>query len=85
MESWYRNALKGGELVLLSENGYTTDELAMWLLEHFIEHTNAGPDKPWKMLLFNNHGSHRTPQFVLKCIQNHIVPRPFLAYIIHVI
>ena len=85
MESWYRNALKGGEKVLLSENGYTTDKLAMEFLEHFIEHIKAGPDKPWKMLLFDNHGSYKTPQFHLCCIRNNICPRPFPAHLTHVI
>ena len=84
MESWYREGLKGGELVLLSENGFTTHEIAIQFLDHFIKHTNAGPDKPWKMLLFDNHGSHKTPQFILKCIRNHIVPRGFHAHLTHV-
>ena len=68
----------------MSKNGFITDKLAMEFLDHFIQYTGAGPDQPWKMLLFDNHGSHRTPQFVLKYVYNHIVPRSFQAHLTHV-
>ncbi len=84
MESWYRDKLKGRELVLLSENGFTTDRLAMRFLHHFIEHTKAGPDQPYKLLLMDNHGSHRTPEFILLAIRNHVIPVAFPAHLTHV-
>jgi hypothetical protein len=54
MESWYSEKLTGDELVLLSETGYTNNELAMIYLEHFICHTNAGPVEPMKVLLMDS-------------------------------
>ena len=55
MKSWYNEKLTGEELVLLSDSGYTNNELAMIYLEHFIKHTNADPDQPTKVLLMDNH------------------------------
>jgi DDE superfamily endonuclease len=83
MESWYRGNLKGDELVLLSNHGFTNDELAIKFLEHFIKHTKAGPNADWKLLLMDNYGSHCTPEFILLAIRNHIVLVSFLAHLTH--
>ena len=82
MESWYRDKLSGGELVLLSENGFTTDALAIRFLQHFIQ---RAPDQLYKMLLMDNHGSHRTPQFILLARWNNIIPYSFPAHLTHCI
>ena len=65
MESWYRDRKHQNELVLLSENGFTTDQLTFRFLEHFIAHTEAGPRAEPKLLLMDNHNSHITPDFIL--------------------
>jgi hypothetical protein len=65
MDSWYQDKLKGGKKVLLSETGFTSDELALEYLQYFIQHTSAIPRGPFILLLMDNHGSHRTPQFIL--------------------
>jgi hypothetical protein len=65
MESWYRDRLHQNELILLAEKGFTSDELGIRYLGHFIQHTSAGPDKPNKLLLMDNHRSHRTLEFIL--------------------
>jgi hypothetical protein len=36
MQSWYQDKLKGQELVLLSENGFTRDGLSLRYVDHFI-------------------------------------------------
>jgi hypothetical protein len=46
MESWIHNNLKGGEVISLSETGYTNKKIAIAWLRHFIKHTEARPDKP---------------------------------------
>jgi hypothetical protein len=83
MESWYRERLHQGERILLSESGFTTDELSLRFLEHFIQHTKAGPDQPPKLLLMDNHGSHRTPEFINLAVQHNIVPFSFPAHLTH--
>jgi hypothetical protein len=83
MESWYREKLPNKELILLSESGFTSDILSYRFLEHFIQHTSAGSDQPYKLLLMDNHGSHITPEFVLLATQNNIVPFSFPAHLTH--
>jgi hypothetical protein len=85
MESWYRNqTLTGGELVLLSSTGFTNDQLALEYLMHFIKHVGAGPDSPdWILLLCDNHGSHRTPQFILLAYRNKVIVLTFISHLTH--
>jgi uncharacterized surface protein with fasciclin (FAS1) repeats len=84
IESWYRDNLIGDELLLLSENGFTTDVLTFRYLEHFIEHTKASPSQPYKLLLMDNHGSHLTPYFILHALRHNVVPLSFLPHLTHV-
>ena len=44
----------------------------MGWLTHYIKHTNAGPSKPWKLLLLAGQESHKTPEFVLTSLTNHM-------------
>ncbi|RFU30219.1 hypothetical protein B7463_g6116, partial [Scytalidium lignicola] len=82
MNSWYEGGnLDGSELIHLSENGYTTDHIGLRFLHHFIQHTKASSDKPWKLLLMDNQSSHVTPEFTLLATQNHVVPFPFPAHL----
>jgi hypothetical protein len=62
MTSWYNDKLSDDDLVLLSESGYTNNELAMLYLEHFTKCTNAGSDQPQKVLLMDSHTSDTTPE-----------------------
>jgi hypothetical protein len=83
MDSWYREKLKAGERVLLSETGFTSDDLGLIYLEHFIQHTGATPGGPFILLLMDNHGSHRTPQFILLAYQHNIILFSFPAHMSH--
>jgi hypothetical protein len=83
MESWYRDRKHQNELVLLSENGFTTDQLTFRFLEHFIAHTEAGPRAEPKLLLMDNHNSHITPEFILLANRNNVIPFSFPAHLTH--
>jgi hypothetical protein len=83
MESWYRERLHNGETILLSESGFTNDEIAFRFLEHSIQYTGAGPDQPYELLLMDNHGSHLTHVFIDLVTQNNIVPFTFPAHLTH--
>jgi hypothetical protein len=83
MESWYREKLKAGERVLLSETGYTSDELALIYLQHFIQHTGVTPGGPFILLLMDNHSSHRTPEFILLADEYNIILFSFPAHMSH--
>jgi hypothetical protein len=84
MTSWYNDKLSGDELVLLSESGYTNNELAMLYLEHFIKCTNAGSDQPQKVLLMDSHTSHTTSEFIIRAKEMNIQPYPFPSHLTHV-
>jgi hypothetical protein len=51
MESWYRDKLKGDEVVLLSESGFTSDDLVWAYLQHLILCTGVTPRGPYILLL----------------------------------
>ena len=53
MESWYLEKLPMGTWVALLESRYTNKEITLHYLDHLIQHTNAGLDKPLKVLLMD--------------------------------
>jgi hypothetical protein len=83
MEPWYRDRLHQNELtiILLSESGFTTDELTFRFLQHFIAHTISGPSKQLKLLLIDNYSSHITPESILLTRPNNVIPFSFPAHL----
>ena len=71
--------------VLLSESGYTTDQLAMEWLDHFIFHTQSTPTFDHKVLLFDSHTSHRKPEFTILAAENNIITYAFPSHLTHVL
>ena len=66
-----------------SNSDFTSDKIALKYLKHLINHTNAGPDAEWQLLLIDNHGSHTTPEFSLLANENRIRPFPFIPHLTH--
>jgi hypothetical protein len=85
IESWYSEKLEKGVRVVLSESRYTNKEISLILLDHIILHTNAGMDKPPKVLLMDRHGSHMDPDFIIKATASNIHPYPFPGHLTHVL
>src|SRR5436305_14373594 len=85
MESWFHDNFNGDELLLLSETGYTNEEVTIEWLKHFIKHTSAGPKQPWKILLMDGHRTYESPEFVLLALANHIQPFEFPSHLTHVL
>jgi hypothetical protein len=85
MENWVHDNLKGAEVMMLSDTGYTNDKIAVQWLEHFIKHTDSGLDKPWKLLLLDGHTSHECPKFVLKAEENNIALFRFPSHLTHIL
>ena len=44
MANWYRDELPEDTRILSSNAGFTSDEIAMIFLQHYIDNSNAGPD-----------------------------------------
>lgn len=85
MESWYHESLTGAETILLSESGYTNDELAMEWLQHFIRHTGSSRDLDPKILLLDSHTSHTTSQFTILASENNILIYAFPSHLTHIL
>lgn len=85
MENWIQDNLSGAEVIAVSQTGYTNEGIALAWLDHFINHVDAGPDKHWRVLLLDGHITHRQPDFVIKCHENHIVPIEFPSHLTHVL
>lgn len=82
MDNSWPDGLAQGTRILLSENGFSPDKIALVFLQHYIEHSDCGPEAEWKLMLIDSHGSHCTPQFLALANENHI--RPFLIpHLIH--
>jgi hypothetical protein len=74
---WFSPEMDPDLHIETSEKGFTTDEIAVKWLHHFIKHSDAGPNAEEKLLLMDNHGSHKTGEFVQLANLNHILPYPF--------
>jgi hypothetical protein len=85
MESWYHENLDGGERILLSDSGYTNDDLALKWLQHFILHTGSSKDSNRKVLLLDSHASHRTPEFTILADENRIFIYAFPSHLTHIL
>jgi hypothetical protein len=85
MESWYNEGLYGTELILLSESGYTNDQLAMKWLQHFILHTESSKTSSFKVLLMDSHTSHCTPEFTILANDHNIHFYAFPSHLTHIL
>jgi hypothetical protein len=85
MDSWYHPSLVGTERVLLSESGYTNDQLAMEWLDHFIFHTQSTPTSDVKLLLLDSHSSHRTLEFTIYAVEHNIITYAFPSHLTHIL
>jgi hypothetical protein len=72
-------------VIALSTTGYTNEQIAIYWLKHFIKHVEAGPDKPWKMLLLDGHVTHENPDFVILALENHIKPFKYPSHLTHIL
>jgi hypothetical protein len=70
-------------LVGVSENGFTTDELAYHWIHHFNKHTAHRTRGAYRLLLLDNHGSHLTRQFLDYCSNNKIFLFTFPPHLTH--
>lgn len=83
MASWFPEGLPENTHIVPSEKGYTTDEITLEFLRHYIRNSDSGPDANWKLMLMDNHGSHCTPEFIALANENHIRPYPLIPHLTH--
>lgn len=69
-----------------SDNGWTTNNHAVsWLIKWFIPRTGAGKDKDPIVLLLDNHGSHKSDQFIQICLEHNVHPLFMPAHSLHLL
>ena len=83
MDSWYHINLKGTELILLSDLGYSNRQLAVQWLQNFIEHT--APHEDTKVILLDSHISHTSDDFVIMAREHNILIYAFPLHLTHVL
>ena len=71
--------------MVLSDSRYTNKEISLIYLDHIILHTNAGLDKPPKVLLIDQYSSHMDPEFTIKATAHNIHPYPFPRHLTHIL
>ena len=83
MMNWFPKGLPQGTRIIPSENGFTSDEIALEYLQHYIDNSDSGPNADWKVMLMDNHGSHCTPEFINLANDHHIRPYPLIPHLTH--
>ena len=85
MDSWYHTNLKGTELFLLSDSGFTNSQLALRWLQHFIQHTAQYDNGEPKVLLLDSHVSHTSDDFIITAKEHNIIIYTFPSHLTHVL
>ena len=86
-QQWYPEDMKPFRdwLFRSTENGWTSDEVAIrWLEKVFLPRT-ATKDQEKRLLIFDGHGSHETNDFMFRCYQNNVQLMYLPAHTSHVL
>jgi hypothetical protein len=83
MENWVILELIGKERIATTLTGYTNNEVALLYLNYLIYYIYTGPNKPWKILLFDSYESHKTDEFQLKAVLNNIYLYYYCSHLIY--
>jgi DDE superfamily endonuclease len=70
--TWY-NYLVCDSVIALSENGWTTNEIALEWIQHFNHLTECRTKCTYWLLVLDGHSSYVTPEFDQYCKDNHII------------
>jgi hypothetical protein len=70
--AWYHNNPKDWR-ISVSKNGWTTNELSLAWLQHFIQHTEACTVGSHQLLILDGHESHKSLAFQDLCEHNRVI------------
>ena len=70
-QAWYHNPWDWR--IGVSDNGWTTNELGLAWLQHFIKHTEAKKVGSHRLLILDGHESHKSLAFQDLCEENKII------------
>ncbi len=85
MQNWIQFESFAETLIKTFENEFTSDEIIIVWLKHFILHTNSNTNslQEWKLLLMNQHDNHCTFEFVRLANDHHIRSFSFISHFTH--
>ena len=84
MEQWYRlDELNPHTKIVMSESGYTNDEITFQWLQHFQQHAISISSK--RLLIVDGHGSHHTIEFIKYCEEHNIIPFGMPPHLTHIL
>ena len=74
LSAWYEgDDIPGDWAISLSDNGWTTNELGVDWLKHFVKHTKERRVGAYQLLIIDGHESHRSLEFQKLCKENNII------------
>jgi hypothetical protein len=83
MASWFSKELPLNTRIVTSASRFTSEEIVLEFLKHYIQNLNARPDADWKLMLMNNHESYLTTEFIDLINENHIRSYPLIPHLTH--
>jgi hypothetical protein len=74
LSAWYEgNDIPSNWVINLSDNGWTTNELSIEWLKHFIKHTKDRRLGSYQLLILDGHESHQSVEFQQLCKDSNII------------
>jgi hypothetical protein len=72
LSAWYEEDISRDWAIAVSDNGWTTNELGVEWLKHFIKHTESKVVGVRQLLILDGHESHRSLELQELCRENNI-------------
>jgi hypothetical protein len=72
LSAWYEEDIPQDWAIAVSDNGWTTNELGVEWLKHFIKHTEGKIVGARRLLILDGHKSHQSLEFRELCKENNI-------------
>jgi hypothetical protein len=83
-QAWYHQKDKDWRIAV-SKNGWTTNEIGLAWLEHFLKHTNARTVGGYRLLILDGHESHQSLLFQNRCEESKIITLCMPAHASHLL
>jgi len=72
LSAWYEEDIPRDWAIAVSDNGWTTNEIGVEWLKHFIKHTEGKMVGARRLLILDGHESHHSLEFQELCKENNI-------------
>jgi hypothetical protein len=72
LSAWYEEDIPRDWAIAVSDNGWTTNEIGVDWLKHFIKHTDGKVVGTRRLLILDGHESHHSLEFQELCKENNI-------------